>query len=200
MRFGGKRWAGYLLALASAQFTLFLMLGEAMAPGYSMHENAISDLGTIAETKLLFNSSLVLIGLLNILAGYALYLAVPKKGMLVVFILGGMGAMGAGLIPLDNPSGLHSLFALFAFVFLSAEAIVVGRQTDGFLMIASVLAGLVGLVFVIVMILVDGGAIDMDGSIGHGGTERMIAYPPLIWMMVFGGYLIGAPKLKGEKV
>jgi hypothetical protein len=28
------------------------------------------------------------------------------------------------------------------------------------------------------------------GAIGHGGTERMIAYPALLWMMAFGGYLM----------
>lgn len=38
-----------------------MKLGESMAPVYSMHDNAISDLGTIAQTELLFNSSAYLI-------------------------------------------------------------------------------------------------------------------------------------------
>jgi len=28
------------------------------------------------------------------------------------------------------------------------------------------------------------------GPIGHGGTERMIAYPAMLWLLAFGGYLM----------
>lgn len=28
-------------------------------------------------------------------------------------------------------------------------------------------------------------------AIGHGGSERMIVYPPMIWLMIFGGSLMG---------
>ena len=31
------------------------------------------------------------------------------------------------------------------------------------------------------------------GPIGHGGAERMIVYPSMLWMMAFGGYLMAAP-------
>lgn len=190
MRIKGKAWAGYLLALASGQFLLAMMLGEAIAPGYSMHDNAISDLGTIAQTKLLFNTSLVLIGLLNVAAGYLLYKENGNRRMFAVFAIGGIGAMGAGLIPLDSPIGLHGLFALFAFLFMNIEAILGSRGTPRPFALASTAAGIVGLVFVVVMILVDGGSLDVSGSIGHGGTERMIAYPALLWMVMFGGYLV----------
>ena len=30
------------------------------------------------------------------------------------------------------------------------------------------------------------------GPLGYGGGQRMIVYPPMIWLMMFGGYLIGA--------
>ncbi|OPY31792.1 MAG: hypothetical protein A4E32_01395 [Methanomassiliicoccales archaeon PtaU1.Bin124] len=196
MRFGGKTWAGYLLALASAQFMLLLMLCESIAPGYSMHNNAISDLGTIDQTRLVFNLSLMGVGVFNILSGYALYLVIPSKKNFTIMILAGIGAIGAGLIPLDSPIGLHGLFALFAFVFINIEAIVIGQLSNGFLKYASLAAGLIGLIFVPIMILVDGGSIDVAGSIGHGGAERMIAFPAMIWMMVFGGYLVASPKLK----
>jgi hypothetical membrane protein len=114
MNLFNKTNAGYLMALAAGQFLVALMLGESIAPGYSMHDNAISDLGTIAETELLFNASLFLIGLLNLLAGYVLYKAIGDRKVLIVFALGGIGAMGAGLVPLDSPIGIHGLFALFA--------------------------------------------------------------------------------------
>jgi len=190
MNVRGKAWAGYLLALAAGQFLLAMMLGEAIAPGYSMHDMAISDLGTIAETKLLFNASLILIGFLNVMAGYALYRDDGNEKVFAVFAIGGLGAIGAGVFPLDSPTGLHGLFALFAFLFMNIEAIVASRNAPRPLAVASALAGLIGFVFVIVMIFIDAGSIDVSGSIGHGGAERLIAYPALLWMVMFGGYLV----------
>lgn len=199
MNLVNKTNAGYILALAAGQFLILLMLGECIAPGYSMNENAISDLGTIAETELLFNISLFLIGLLNFAAGFVLYKVLGDKKLLIVFALGGIGAMGAGLVPLDNPTGVHGLFALFAFVFLNIEAMVAGRLARSPLDKISIALGVLGIIFVPVMIMVDSGSLDASGSIGHGGVERMIAYPCLIWMLVFGGYLISSPPLKNEK-
>ncbi|MHC1710028.1 MAG: DUF998 domain-containing protein [Methanomassiliicoccales archaeon] len=194
-----KTNAGYILALAAGQFLILLMLGESIAPGYSMHENAISDLGTIAETELMFNASLFLLGLLNIVAGFVLFKVLDDKKLLIVFALGGIGAMGAGLVPLDNPTGVHGLFALFAFVFINLEAVVAGRLAKSPLDKISIALGILGLIFVPLMMMVDGGSLDVSGSIGHGGVERMIAYPCLIWMMLFGGYLVASPVLKNEK-
>jgi hypothetical membrane protein len=197
MNLFNKTNAGYLMALASGQFLVALMLAESIAPHYSMHDNAISDLGTIAGTELLFNTSLFLIGLLNLVAGYVLFKAIGDRKVLIVFALGGIGAMGAGLIPLDNPIGIHGLFALFAFVFLNVEAMVAGRLAKFPLDRISLLLGILGIIFVPVMIMVDSGSLDVTGNIGHGGVERMIAFPCLIWMLVFGGYLIASPELKG---
>ncbi|MHC1680110.1 MAG: DUF998 domain-containing protein [Methanomassiliicoccales archaeon] len=194
-----KTNAGYLLALAAGQFLILLMLGESIAPGYSMHENAISDLGTIAETELMFNTSLFFLGLLNFVTGFVLYKVLGDKKLLIVFTLGGIGAMGAGLVPLDNPTGVHGLFALFAFVFINLEAVVAGRLAKSPLDKISIVLGILGLIFVPLMMMVDGGSLDVSGSIGHGGVERMIAYPCLIWMMLFGGYLVASPVLKNEK-
>lgn len=196
MQLVNKTTAGYLLALGAAQFMLILMLGETIAPGYSMHENAISDLGTIGQTALLFNSSLFAIGLLNLFAGYILFKVLGEKKYLIIFGLGGIGAMGAGAFNLDNPTGLHGIFALMAFLFMNIEAIVAGRLAKFPLDKVSIVIGLIGLAFVPLMIMVDAGSLDVSGSIGHGGTERMIVYPALIWMMVFGGYLIASPELK----
>ncbi len=193
MRYDNEATSGLLLALGAGQFMVMMMLLEAVAPGYSMHDNAISDLGTIPETRLFFNASLFAIGLMNLVAGYFLFRSLGDKVLLTIFCLGGIGAMGAGLIPLDSPLGVHGLFALFAFLFLNLEAILVGLKLHGALKAVSILAGMVGLIFLVTMILVDSGTIDMSGSIGHGGVERMIAYPALIWMMIFGGYLMAKP-------
>jgi hypothetical protein len=40
------------------------------------------------------------------------------------------------------------------------------------------------------MVIGDGGNTAAFGVIGHGGTERMIVYPVMLWLVAFGGYLI----------
>ncbi len=192
--------AGILFFVLAAQFLLFLMVGESMAPGYSMHDNAISDLGVIKETASLFTFSMVIAGLLNIIGGYLFYRSHRKTGALVPYILAGIGTMGAGLISLDHPSGLHGLFALVAFLFFNVEAIATARLVKGPMKVISALAGVVGLVFLVVMFLGDAEIVVLFGPIGHGGSERMIAYPPILWMMALGGYLMATPSETEERV
>ena len=185
--------AGLALVVGAAQFMTLMMLGEAIAPGYSMHDDAISDLGTIDETRALFNSSLFAIGLLNVVGGYFLFRVHKDRILFLVFAIGGIGAMGAGLIPLDSTVGIHGLFALLAFLFINLEAILCARRVRNPLRLLSVAAGVVGLSFLVVMMLVDAEVVDPSNSIGHGGVERMIAYPALLWMLVYGGHLIDRP-------
>jgi hypothetical protein len=40
-------------------------------------------------------------------------------------------------------------------------------------------------------VLGDSGNAAAFGPIGHGGTERMIVYPVMLWMLAFGGFLMG---------
>ena len=50
-----------------------------------------------------------------------------------------------------------------------------------------------GLAFVVIMVIGDAGNPGMFGPIGHGGAERMIVYPAMLWLMAFGGYLMASP-------
>lgn len=199
MKCDNQTSAGWLLAIGAAQFLTILMLLEAIAPGYSMHDGAISDLGTIPETELWFALTLFAIGTTNLLAGWFLYRTWHDKRLFAVFVLGSIGAMGAALVPLDNPSDLHGLFALLAFLFMNVEAILVGLKFKGGLRAASIVAGVLGLVFMVMMMLVDAESLDVSGSIGHGGVERMIVYPVLIWMVLIGGYLLAQPARSAGK-
>ena len=54
--------AGVLLFLLPVQFMTALIAGAAIAPGYSINTNAISDLGVIDMTAWLFNASLFMAG------------------------------------------------------------------------------------------------------------------------------------------
>lgn len=184
-----RQLAGVFLFAMGAGFLTVIMLAAAMAPGYDLNAAAISDLGVIESTATLFNVSLVVVGLLNVLVGLFLYRAHGKRWLLSLFALAGIGAMGTGFFPLDT-GGLHGLFALVAFLFFNLEVIAMATRVSGPMKVISVLAGMLGLVFVIVMAIGDAGNPAVFGPIGHGGAERMIVYPPMVWMVAMGGYLM----------
>lgn len=191
------RLSGLVLFVLAAQFMTVIMLAASMVPRYDFHGAAISDLGVIDETALLFNASLVAVGALNLVGGYLFYRSHRKRWILTLFVLASIGAAGAGIVPLDA-SDLHGLFALVAFLFFNVEAIASGTVLRGPMKAISVLAGLVGIVFVVLMAVGDAGNTAVFGPIGHGGTERMIVYPPMLWMLAFGGYLMGTPRTESS--
>jgi len=171
-----------------------IMVGTSMAPGYDVQGGAISDLGVVGQTALLFNGALLAVGLLNIVSGYLLYRSLGHVWTFTVFLLAGLGAIGAGLVPL-NTSDLHGIFAVVAFVFFNVEALSAATLVGGPMRWISVIAGLVGLAFVVIMVIGDAGNPAVFGPIGHGGAERMIVYPSMLWMMAFGGYLMAAQRV-----
>ena len=182
--------AGLMFIVLGAAFLTVTMLAASIAPAYDFSGGAISDLGVIDETALLFNVLLVVTGGLNAVGGYLLYGRHRRLWLLVPYIVGGAGAIGAGLLPLDT-GGPHSLFALLGFLFFNVEAICTAMVVRGPMRAISVVAGATGLVFVGVMIVGDGGNAAIFGPIGHGGAERMIVYPVMLWLLTLGGYLIG---------
>ena len=185
--------AGVILFAMAAQFMLVIMLGASIAPGYDMATAAISDLGVIEETALLFNLSLIVVGFLNILAGSLLFRWHERAWLLALFLVAGIGAIGAGVFPLDS-GGPHGLFALVAFLAFNLEAVGLAAVTTGPIRVAGDnIAGIVGLLFVVLMAIGDGGNPAVFGPIGHGGTERMIVYPVMLWILAFGGWLMAAP-------
>ena len=184
------RLAGLSFLVLAAGFMTVIMLAAAMVPGYDFRGAAISDLGVFPETALLFNASLVLVGVLNLAGGYLFYRTHGKRWLLTVYTLAGLGAIGAGIFPLDT-GGLHGLFALLAFLFFNVQALGTATRLRGAMRALSVVAGGLGLVFVVLMALGDAGNAAAFGPIGHGGTERMIVYPVMLWLVAFGGYLLG---------
>src|SRR4029079_15804777 len=90
-------------------------------------------------------------------------------------------------------SELHSIFAAFAFVFFKVLAIGTAAVVSGPMRFIAFARGTAGVVFFVLMLMGDGGNAAAFGVIGHGGTERMIVYPVMLWMLGFGGYLMATP-------
>jgi hypothetical membrane protein len=185
-----RRQVGLLFVALGGGFTTVLMLAAAMAPNYDFGGGVISDLGVIPETALLFNAGLVLVGVVNLAGGYRYYRLHGRRWLLGIYAVAAVGAVVAGLFPLDTGAP-HSLGALAAFVGFNIQALGTATRLRGGMRALSILAGAVGLVFVGLMIVGDAGNAAAFGPIGHGGTERMIIYPVMLWLLVFGGYLLG---------
>jgi hypothetical membrane protein len=183
------RLAGAVFIALGVGFITVTMLAASIAPGYDYNGAAISDLGAIPETSALFNGLLIVIGLMNVAAGYLLYRAFGGAWRFAIFAIAGFGALGAGLVPLGS-SDAHALFALGAFLFFNLEAIAAAPLFDGPMRWLAITAGAIGLVYLGIMVIGDGGNPAIFGAIGHGGSERMIAYPVMLWMIAVGGYLL----------
>jgi hypothetical membrane protein len=188
------RLAGLLFFVLSAQFMTVIMLAASIAPAYEYAGGAISDLGVIPSTAVIFNASLIAVGVLNIAGGWLFFGSHGRAWVLGLFTIAGIGAIGAGLFPL-NSGGLHSIFALVAFLFFNLEALATAAVVRGAMRWISLLCGAIGLVFVVVMVIGDGGNPQVFGAIGHGGAERMIVYPAMLWMLALGGYLMAGREL-----
>src|SRR4051794_18600049 len=166
------RAAGVLFIALGVAFVTGIMLLASMAPDYDYSGAAISDLGVISQTALFFNVLLVSVGTLNIVGDYLFYRDHGSRGLLALYVVAGVGAIGAGLMPLSTGAP-HSLFALAGFVFFSLEAIATARVLTGAMRVLSFVAGATGLLYVVIMVIGDGGNPSVFGPIGHGGAERM---------------------------
>jgi hypothetical membrane protein len=182
--------AGLSFFACAAVFMTTIMVAASMAPGYDLRGDAISDLGVIADTAGLFNVALVLTGALNIVGGIALFSATGRRIDLGLQVLAGLGAIGAGLVPL-SAGGLHGIFALAAFVFFNMQIVPMATLAGGAMRWVGYALAAVGVAYVVVMAIGDAGNPAVFGPIGHGGAERMIVYPPMLWLLVAGGHLLG---------
>lgn len=206
---------GALLLLAGAVQFLVAMVVTQLGYGssYSLTQNYISDLGAVncgvfggtasygghyacSPWHLVFNVSIVVLGLLIVLAVVLARTAFPVRRSrtigLLLLALAGVGSVGVGLSPEDVNITVHSLSATVAFLGGGLALIVLGfamfRDTrwDGF-RAYTVLSGLVG---VIALGLFLGGVYP---GIGVGGMERLIVAPILLWSIVVGIHLAQIP-------
>jgi len=169
-------------------------LAEQFYPGYSVSMNYISDLGAtcnstcniVQPSSMIFNSSVILLGLTIILGAYFVHRAFGAKLLTAFLILAGVGAMGVGLFP-ETAGILHSVFSLITFLFGGLSAIAAYKIEKSPLNYFSVILGIVTLIAL---------ALYTSSNflgLGPGGMERMIAYPALLWGVGLGGHMMQTP-------
>ncbi|MFP3172082.1 MAG: DUF998 domain-containing protein [Acidilobus sp.] len=185
------RLAGYSVFVGAAQFLILMIVAEAIYPGYSVSQNYISDLGNprLAPSTphaTIFNTSIILLGLLLIIGGSIL--AYKERGVTgrllgVLVAISGLGAAGVGFFPEGSPYDLHVISSLIVFLFASLASYPASLYRGH----RSPLWGALGTIGLVALALYI--AKDYMG-LGWGGMERMIVYPNLTWALGFSGSLM----------
>jgi hypothetical membrane protein len=192
---GSLRKAGTLLFVAGAQFSILLIVAEAVFPEYSVSGNYISDLGVWSRpSAIIFNPSIMVFGFFLLLGAYYVQRSSKMFPFSAFLGLAGLGALGVGIFPEDTflVNGIpliHSIFALFAFVFGGIAAVTCYKVVRGPFRYLSALLGVASLVALVLFTLTESyGYL----GLGVGGMERMIVYPTQLWIIGFGGYMLSS--------
>jgi hypothetical membrane protein len=188
--------AGALLFIVGVLAFLGIITAEALYPGYSTSQNQISDLGAtqppnsviMQPSATIFNTTMIISGLLIIAASYCIHRAFRSRAVTVSMALFGIGALGVGIFP-GNYGDLHAIFALLTFVAGSLSAIIAYKVETAPFRYFSVILGAVSLLNLFLYFIL--GESSPFVAFGLGGLERWIAYPILLWVTGFGGYLMG---------
>lgn len=181
-----KTIAGILFFVAATQFILALTIAETGYPGYSIANNYISDLG-IGPSALVFNISVILLGLFTLTATYYLHKTFTVKLETILLVVAALATMGVGIFT-ENSEPFHDIFSVIVFSFGGLAVLASSRMLHRPLSIISII---LGLLILITLPLYIGG---FYAGLGSGGMERIIVYPLLIWMIGFSSFLMTTPK------
>ncbi|HEY8472578.1 MAG TPA: DUF998 domain-containing protein [Natronosporangium sp.] len=186
--------AGLLFLIAGALILLGIITGEAVYPAsYRTHWNTISDLGGMRPplrivrqpSATIFNATMIVTGPLIVAGGILLQRAVRRPVVTVPVGLLGAGILGVGLFPGNTDP--HPLFALFTFLAGGIAAAVSYQIVTVPLRYVCLALGIVSLASLGAgLFLLNWGPV---AELGEGGIERWIAYPVVLWLVGFGGYL-----------
>jgi hypothetical membrane protein len=190
--------AARLFLIAVLQFVAAMAVVQARYPGYSDVADSISELGDPAHSPwhLLFDGSILLLGILGIAATYLVRVALRsgrlRTGGLGLLALANLGAIGVGLFPEGSAHDLHTLFAAVTFfasgfaLLLLAGAMLRDTRWDG-LRLFSAGAGIVTLGALGAML----GPLARSADLGL--VERVVVAPILLWAVVVSIHLLRLP-------
>ncbi|MDO9044966.1 MAG: DUF998 domain-containing protein [Methanobacteriaceae archaeon] len=195
--------AGLLFFLAGSIILMGIITAETFYPEkytYTTSDSMISDLGATEPpnsiithpSATIFNFSMRIVGILILLGTYFLFRALNDKIVTILIGLLGLGALGVGIFP-GNVNPQHPLFALTTFISGGLSAIYSYRLINSPFKYLSVLFGITGLFFLFTASI-------FIPIMGGGGVERWVAYPIVLWLIGFGGYLMGLSSKEKEIV
>jgi hypothetical membrane protein len=196
------RIAGVLYVVAVFQFFVFELVAETLYPGYSVSSNYISDLGATCPappstvgcivhqpSATIFDSSLISLGLLLLVATLLVYRGNRKVPYLIVSALTAVAIGLNGVFP-ENTGWVHAIVSEVAFWGGGISLILACRVVDRG-PIRYLLAGFGSLTLLLTLT-------SYPPQIGVGGEERLLVLCLLFGLATLGGYLLaGASSASG---
>ena len=191
-----QKTAGALLFLAGSICLMGIITAESFYPaGYSTSASEISDLGSTRPpnsvihqpSAVIFNTTMILIGLMILIAVYFVQKVYKKPLASIPMGLLGLGALGVGIFP-GNVTPWHGLFSLLTFFSGGIAAITSSKIINSPFSFLGVIFGAITLFGIFSAIFLGN---PFTPILGVGGAERWVAYPIILWLIGFGGYLLG---------
>ncbi len=201
--------AGALLFVAGVVVIMGIITAEATYPGYSTSQNDISDLGATRPPNsiikqpaaTIFAATLIVAGVLLISGAYFVYRGLGSGRVVTVLsillALFGISALGVAAFNGRTEGSLvaHTLFSLLAFTMGGLAVIVSYGVLGPPFRELSVVLGVIALAGLVLNVFF-GEADPVFALIGPGGAERWVVYPSVLWLIGFGGYLLGQSNLE----
>lgn len=173
-----KKTTGALALFAALQFTAAMFVSESLYPDYDRAQNFISDLG-VGSTAAIFNTSIILAGILTLAAAYFGYTAYKNIIIPVAVGIVGLSFVGIGVFPEDTGDA-HTWASNIAFFLGALIAIGSYKFSEK---PAAYLFALLGMISLAAALLYSNG---IYFGLGVGLAERVIVYPFLLWAILFG--------------
>jgi hypothetical membrane protein len=196
--------AGVLLFLGVLQWFLMVIAAETLFAGYTTRANDLSDLAStvppnislVEPSATMFNATTFLFGLTVLISAVLIYRANRKHLFTALFATSGLAAMAVGVFPGDTGL-IHGLAAMVCFVTAPLSAIAAYRLVNKPFAYFTVAVGAFSLIVLFSAVFASESS-PFLALFGRGGEERAVAYPVLLWMIGFAGYLMGYSQTNAE--
>ena len=185
-------FAGILLVIGCLQYLLAVNLAETLFPGYSIYGNTLSDLGgtipAVEPSAIIFNLSIILLGILFLTAVYLIVKSGGCRFFSSGLAISAICIICVGLFP-EYTLNTHLTFSWATFIFISLTVLSSYRLGLNVpMIIISIITGLIALITFLIVVI--GGSNNIiTPYLGGGGTERIIVYPVVLYILALGGYL-----------
>jgi len=187
--------AGALLLIAGIIFFLGMNIAMSTYPNFSVRENWVADLGATGEqpATTIYAATKLIFGILGLASTYLLWPVAKPKRLILFLGIAGIGALGS----IMNIDMVQELFSLVAFLFGAIAAIDsyrIVRRPLGYIFIT---LGAIALIAISIIVAVNTGIVAPDAwmPLGKGGTQWMVLYPDILWVIIFGTTLMTSPEL-----
>ena len=194
MRYDSLNIGGVLYIVAIFQFFIFELVSETLYPGYSVANNYISDLGATCvnppstascivhqPSATIFDTSLLLLGLLLFVGTFLVYYGTRKKPYFIVTSVADIAILLAGVFP-ENTGWIHADISVILFPLAGTSLIlawtIVKESAFRYLIVA----------FGVLTLFFNSFSVS---AVGVGGSERLLVLSILSGILALGGYLAG---------